>query len=120
MSDFTEQVRAFALKVQAKNQSTFARVVELTTESIVQGSAITGAPGQPVDSGALRASWQTVYDTPTSAIIGTKIEYAPFIEDGVGRGPMTLRSQVGGFHSVKLTIAGFGRIVEAAAAEGRS
>jgi hypothetical protein len=118
MSDFTDQVRRFSEGVRVKSQAAFVRVVELTRESIVDGSALTGAPGQPVDTGYLKASWQTVFESPTSAVIGTNTVYAPAIEDGVGRhGPLTLRSQVGGFHSVAQTRANFPRIVVAANAE---
>lgn len=49
------------------------------------------------------------------ALVATKLEYAPAIEDGIGpHGPMSLRSAVGGFHSVKITVAGAQRIVDEA------
>ena len=79
----------------------------------VEGSSITGAPGQPVDTGALRASFVDDFVSPTSWRIQTNIEYAPAIEDGIGaHGPITLRSKVGGHHSVKKTVAGWERIVD--------
>lgn len=73
--------------------------------SVVFGSPITGAPGQPVDEGHLRASWQLTFPSPTEALIATKSPYARDNEDGVradGR-PYVQRSPVGGRHSVKLT-----------------
>lgn len=82
-------------------------------ESIHTGSPITGAPGQPVDTGALRASWQLTFPTSEIAEITTKIAYAKAIEDGIGRyGPMTVRSEVGGFHSVALTRTNFPRLLD--------
>jgi hypothetical protein len=110
---------------EAHNRETIVRVgtmlqdlfVGSATEalrSIQEGSELTGAPGQPVDTGALKASWQLVFDDPNHATIGTNLVYAEPIEDGVGKyGPLTLRSSVGGFHSVKQTAANFDRIVSA-------
>ncbi|HXG70336.1 MAG TPA: hypothetical protein VNJ04_06940 [Gemmatimonadaceae bacterium] len=87
-------------------------VVEKAHESIQTGSPITGAPGQPVDTGALRASWQVEYPAANEALISTNLEYAQPIEDGIGKhGPLQLRSAVGGWHSLKMTVAGFQRIV---------
>ncbi len=119
MTDFNDQIRAFGLKVQGTTRAAFVNTVAATAASITDGSPITSAPGQPVDTGALKASWQTVFESPTSAIIGTNLVYAPLIEDGIsGQGkPLTLRSQVGGFHSVALTALNFDKIVEAEAAK---
>jgi hypothetical protein len=113
---FSGDVARFTMRFEAKTKEIFVGVVNETTRSIVEGSEITGSPGQPVDTGALRASFQTILESEWSAIIATKIKYAEAIEDGVGAyGPLTLRSQVGGFHSGKLTVAGFPRIVAAVA-----
>lgn len=94
----------------------FIGAVVLAHDSIKEGSPLTGAPGQPVDAGNLRNSWLFEFDDPThpkSAVIGTAVEYAEPIEDGVGRfGPLTLRSAVGGFHSVHETVVNFDRILE--------
>lgn len=79
--------------------------------SVQEGSELTGAPGQPVDKGDLLVSWQLTFPSPDSAVIGTDSDHAKPIEDGVGKyGPLTLRSKVGGWHSVKLTAANLGRI----------
>lgn len=128
--EFGDAIRAFEVKVKTKHQAVFAGVVAETANSIKFGSELTGAPGQPVDTGALQGSWQTDFESPESAVIGTNLEYAPYIEDGVvpvgsHRGNvtgdtkqrLTLRSAVGGFHSVALTVAGFDKIVEAEAAK---
>ena len=113
---FSDDLKRFALKVETQNKAIFAGVVDLTHQSIQLGSPVTGAPGQPVDTGNLRASWQKTYESPSVALITTSVEYAKSIEDGLsyahGGKPMTLRSPVGGFHSVALTRAGFQRIVE--------
>ena len=115
---FLDDLRAFAVKVERVTDDTFVRTVEMTRDSIVEGSALTGAPGQPVKTGNLKGSWQTEFESKDIAVISTNVEYAEAIEDGVGRfGPLTLRSAVGGWHSVKQTIANHDRIVEAAVAE---
>jgi hypothetical protein len=99
--------------IESRFMRVFRGVAQDTYESIVVGSPVTGAPGQPVDTGALRASWQLTFPKRTRAEIMTRQVYAAAIEDGVGRhGPLTLRSQVGGFHSVKLTIGNFDLLVE--------
>lgn len=113
MSGFREDLKRFITKVGARNRDIFVNTVSEASNSIVNGSAITGAPGQPVDTGNLKASWQTTFESPSLAQISTKVVYAPQIEDGTREGrALTLRSKVGGFHSVALTIAGLRRIVE--------
>lgn len=89
----------------------FAQVASDALDSIQNGSAVTGSPGQPVDTGALKASWQLVLEKD-HATIGTNLVYAIPIEDGTGKyGPLHLRSEVGGWHSVKLTANNLDRIV---------
>lgn len=106
--------RATTVRVQSVLREHFLDVCAESERSIVEGSELTGAPGQPVDEGTLKASWQIAFPDEDTATIGTNVVYAEPIEDGVGKyGPLTLRSQVGGWHSVKLTVAGFSRIVDA-------
>jgi len=96
------------------------RIVDVVTEggievqrSVVEGSEITSAPGQPVDTGNLKGSFipervsDLVWETTTN------VEYAEAIENGVGAfGALMLRSQVGGFHSIALTRGGWTRIMD--------
>ena len=107
---FADDLKRFAVKTQGKSNALFTNVASGVKESIVNGSAVTGAPGQPVDTGALKASWQLTFESKQSALVSTNIAYAPVIEDNL-RGAK-LRSQVGGFHSVKLTVGAFDRLVE--------
>lgn len=109
---FGEDLKLFADKVEGRARRVFVGSVNRVQESVVDGSPLTGAPGQPVDTGNLRASWQQTYPADWIGEVSTNVVYAEPIEEGVGpHGPMTLRSQVGGFHSVKLTRAGWDRIV---------
>ena len=66
---FRDDIREFNLQVETDEIRTFVRTVEMTRDSIVEGSAMTGAPGQPVGQygpgyhpgkvgGNLKASWQ--------------------------------------------------------------
>ena len=112
---FESDLAAFAAKTEAKRRAVFVNTVSAVQDSVVNGSAVTGAPGQPVDTGTLKDSWRLDFDGADSALISTKVEYAPVIEDNL-RGA-SLRSQVGGFHSVKLTVAGFERLVDAEVAK---
>ncbi len=110
---FASDLKRFSVKVEARNRRVFVGTVSEVTRSVVEGSVLTAAPGQPVDTGNLKASWHTSFDSPTQSTLSTNVVYAPAIEDGVGPyGPLTLRSSVGGWHSVKLTVAGFQRIVD--------
>jgi phage gpG-like protein len=112
---FASDMRRVQLRLSQRRREVFVGCVEETTRSIVEGSDLTGSPGQPVDTGRLKASWQTVFESPTHAVIGTNVEYARSIEDGIsyahGGTPITIRSKVGGTHSVQRTTLNFDRIV---------
>ena len=90
---------------------------DLTFESIRDGSSITGAPGQPVDTWNLYNSWRKEGGASTGEWrVYPDLEqapYAPIIENNsMGH---TLRSKVGGWHSVKITRLNFRLIIAAAA-----
>ena len=109
---FASDLQRFRLKVETRQRGVFLGCVAAVDESITDGSVVTGAPGQPVDTGFLRASWQQTFPDEWVGDITTNAVYAPGIEDGVGpHGPITLRSEVGGFHSVKLTRANWDLVV---------
>lgn len=97
-----------------------AAFVDATVEvkrSIVEGSELTGAPGQPIGQyppgsgrrgGTLRASWVGRFVSRDVWRIVTNLIYAPIIEAGAG---ITIRSTVGGTHSVAKTRTGWSKIV---------
>lgn len=115
---FDGDLGKFTRKVETKSQAVFIGVGEECLRSIVEGSEITGAPGQQVDTGALKGSWQRWFVSPTEQVIGTDSPYALQEEDGITwRGkPIVQHSAVGGPFSTRLTVAGFGKIVEIVAA----
>lgn len=117
MAGFGDQIRNFSLKVESRRKEHFVGVVEEATRAIVEGSELTGSPGQPVDTGRLKSSWQTVFEAPDRAVIGTNVEYARAVEDGVGpRGTVKYgKSGIGGSHSVKLLEANIDRVSDAVA-----
>jgi hypothetical protein len=87
----------------------FVTATETVHLSIVDGHPITGAPGQPIQSGDL---WDSFVPSFLSRYLWqdvTNLIYAPIIEDAIG---ITLRSPVGGFHSVKMTRSAWQRIVD--------
>jgi hypothetical protein len=80
---FADDVRRFAAKVEAKQREVFVNVASHAHESIVNGSPVTGAPGQPVDTGNLRNSWQLTFPDANTAEITTNVDYAQPVEDNV-------------------------------------
>jgi hypothetical protein len=117
MSRFADQLRAFAAKAERITRDTFVNTTTEVQRSVVEGSEVTGAPGQPVDTGTLKNSFTPEFTSDSTWQTTTNLAYAPYIEDGVRPDgvTLTLRSAVGGFHNVKLTRAGWERIIETAA-----
>jgi hypothetical protein len=125
MSGWDAGLQRFTVKLDSLATDLLPAVAATAHESIVTGSPLTGAPGQPVGQygpgynegdvgGTLKASWQLLFPAPGVAEITTNLVYAPHNEYGVtedGR-PYRQRSSVGGRHSVALTIAGMQRIVD--------
>ncbi len=116
---FSDDLRKFAEDFKRDHDAVFAGVVTEVHRSIVEGSEITGAPGQPVDTGHLRASWTTEFVSPREAVISTNVEYAVTIEENLRGAKVSSKDkygkpkpEIGGFHSVALTVMGFEKIVE--------
>jgi hypothetical protein len=106
---FFQQMSKAAAMFTAGGETLIQRVNDHVGESIRVGSPVTGAPGQPVKTGALLASWVRVQSGPHAVQFYSGLPYASVIEHNL-RGAQ-LRSAVGGFHSVKLTKNGFLNIV---------
>lgn len=115
---FADEMARAADDVLADATAVLDVATELAKQSIQFGSPLTGALGQPVDEGTLRNSFMVERPSPTERTIATNLPYAQSIEDGLsyahGGTPMTLRSAVGGFHSIAQTVANFDRIADAA------
>src|ERR1035437_9572971 len=100
---FDLDMAAVATRLNANLLAMFDDSVNMAAESIINGSAVTGSPGQPVESDELRLSWKTEKLTPTHATITTDIPYAQSNEDGIARpglGEYRLLSPVGGRWSI--------------------
>lgn len=114
-TDFQKALYAFQVSSARRVKDAFAISITEVRRSVVEGSTLTGAPGQPVDIGTLRGSWTDNKVAPLVWELTSGLVYTKSIEDGVsyahGGTPLTLRSTVGGFHSVKLTRAGWDKIV---------
>lgn len=105
---FVDDIARFCRLAKQREKALYKQSVEHAFRSIRFGSDVTGAPGQPVKEGVLLASWE-MRQAGNATELETPLEYGPIIEDNF-RGA-TLRSEVGGFHSVKLTRLGWRRIV---------
>lgn len=104
---FASDVAAFGEKALAREQRVFAGAVPAVKGSIVEGSPVTGAPGQPRVTGEMADSWQVVPESPTATLIVTAHPGAPAIEHGVRAGDPLDYHHGGGPHSVALTRAGW-------------
>lgn len=117
---FKSDVTAVVKKADGNLKKIFVNTAAMVQESVVEGSPLTGAPGQPVQTSNLKTSFHLSFPKPFVAELSTNVAYARPIEDGIGpHGEMQVRSEVGGFHSVKLTLAGAQRLVDAAAAKSK-
>lgn len=143
--NFAGDVLRFTERVKGLNRQVFTGTVTEVHGSVTEGSPLTGAPGQPVDTTNLIRSFGPTFPAPLVGDVVTNVEYAPAIEDGEvqphtrqahTRGPFTRGDGVlvrehqvrahevagytfsqpyrggGGPHSVKLTRAGWDRIVD--------
>jgi hypothetical protein len=106
---FSADMARFIEKVRRRGDALFVNTASAVHASITAGSEVTGAPGQPVDKGYLITSWTLTFNGHT-ADVTTPANYAQDMEDNP-RG-VTLRSEVGGHGSVRLTRAGWPAIVE--------
>lgn len=106
---FQQGVLAWIKRLTPLTQEHFVNTAVAVHDSIVHGSPITGAPALPVDTGALRASWQLTFPSPDVALIATGgIPYAIYVEENVNG--VTFKN--GGPHGVELTRLGFWRLVD--------
>ena len=71
---FSGDLDAFARKADRRAKDIFVASTVEVRRSVVEGSRITGAPGQPVDTGALRASWIDNFTSKTAWQIATNLE----------------------------------------------
>lgn len=123
---FDRDVAAWVEKVKRNAKSIHLNTVSEVQNGIQDGSAITGAPGQPVDTGNLRASWTVEHESDLQALVFTNVAYAESIEEGQQKSykhyisgktvvprPIVFKSAVGGAHSVALTRAGWAALVDA-------
>jgi len=118
---FADDMRRFVIKVQGRTPALALSVATKVHASIKEGSATTGAPGQPVSTGFLKNSW-ILEPGKAEHVIRTNVSYAPAIEYNdraqydprgednpdlpTGSTTRAIKSTVGGSHSVALTLSG--------------
>lgn len=123
---YTSDIDRFTLKLKSRIADVVTDAALEVQNSIKFGSALTGAPGQPVGQypqgsgkvgGNLRESFHLTREDKYHATVATKVVYAKGIEEGIsgatGR-PITIRSTVGGIGSIKMVRAAWQRIVDQA------
>ena len=107
---FESDIARHQVRRNARMKAMMIGATQIITQSITDGSTVTGAPGQPVDTGALRGSWSPRWLGEYKWRISTKLVYAPIIEAGA----FAQKSEVGGPHSVDMTRLAWQKIVNAA------
>jgi hypothetical protein len=140
---YAEDVRRWIDRTKVRTRDTFTDAALQVHESIVAGASLTGAPGQPVDTGNLRASWVVSFGTeptypppvegnrsgrtdatppsptPPQGAVGQALTASVTTNvayaEYIEEGLKGQVSLVGGPGSVKLTRAAWGRIVDTAA-----
>lgn len=108
---FREDTQRAVRAIRAEQRAIVADASRAFYNSVRDGSPITGAPGQPRRTDELYDSWK-YEETPTGAVISSASDHAMIVEDNI-RGA---RFHNGGPHSLKLSMFGFGRLLEQAAA----
>lgn len=81
---FSNDLKVFADKVVDRQRRIFVGTVSDVHSSVTDGSAVTGAPGQPVDTGFLKGSWQPSFPEQWVGEVATNAAYAEAIEEGQG------------------------------------
>ena len=79
---FAAELRSFTAGLRARQSALFEGVDAEIERSIVEGSEITGAPGQPVDTGNLLNSWQRMRLEAFLSRTATNTSYAEANENG--------------------------------------
>jgi hypothetical protein len=90
------------VRLKETDEKILHSVVEQSFDSIVNGSMETGSPGQPRD---LRDKWKITYGKGFARIFVNE-KSARSVEEGISLkfgGAITLKSDIGGFHSIKKT-----------------
>lgn len=113
MVTWTSNLPVFLPKLTASVEAVRKEVAKLAHDSIVNGSPLTGAPGQPED---LRQGQFVIAETGTdTTTVGTNDHSALAVEDGISHfngAPIHLHSAVGGFHGTKLTHQNAGALID--------
>jgi hypothetical protein len=103
------------VRLKETDENILREVVEDSFDSIVNGNQEYGSPGQPRDlrePGEWNITWGKGF-----ARIWTRDKSARSVEEGISRkygGPITLKSDIGGFHSLKHTKKAIRKILEKA------
>lgn len=116
---FASDLHRFALKVEERNRAVFVGTTVEVLRSMTEGSEITGAPGQPVDTEALKGDFyananfpeQWKWETGTNKEYGVVVEYNLPTPSGKKFSEVQV-SPVGGTGSRAATQANWDKIVD--------
>lgn len=105
---FAAYLERYGQSLSEINTAVLDEATALALSSIVEGSALSGAPGQPVDTAELRDSWTAVAEGPATRLIKSDAVHAIAVEYNWGG----VQYQNHGPHSRALTVHAFPRILD--------
>lgn len=114
MGAFASTLQRFATQTVTDARAIHQSVVVEAKRSWVEGSALTGAPPLPIATsnaptvGKLRRGVRISYLNANTAVVVTEVGYAEDVENN----PRGVTFHEGGPHGLKLTEAGFPRLLE--------
>ena len=117
---FASDLPAFAQTVEQRSRDVFVDCTVELTRSMADGSELTGAPGQPVDTSAVKQDWANngTFEGPWQWATGTNKDYGVVIEYDLPVGASGKKfsevqvSEVGGTGSRAATVANWDKVVE--------
>lgn len=110
-----EDIQRFEQRLEADAARLHDGLADDTLAGIVEGSSVTGAPGQPERTGNLKRSWGIARLSRWVTLVFSDSPYARKVEQA----SQTTRTG-GGPHSIKLTRASWNNLVQAVLGRIRS
>ncbi|MDE2772359.1 MAG: HK97 gp10 family phage protein [Gemmatimonadota bacterium] len=101
---FGSDLERFAARLERRTRDVAEGAADEVHDSIVEGSAVTGSPGQPVETGELRDSWTNEEVEPDVWHVATDKFYAAPVEHGHPTHRRSVALTRAGWHEIVRTV----------------